>query len=80
MEQAHDATGLMTRHKRHRRRHAKPDEELPPIEKNKDIYYLLPGMARGARDRYVRNVFVSIAVGLAVSALLYYFFRFISGI
>jgi hypothetical protein len=45
-----------------------------------DFYYLLPGMGKGSRARYARNVKVSIAVGLLVSAglggLLYYMAQF----
>jgi hypothetical protein len=38
-------------------------------KKPKSFYYLLPGQGRGARKRYLRNLIVSIVVGLLVCAL-----------
>lgn len=38
--------------------------------KKEDLYYLLPGMARGARQKFLRNLKVSIVVGLIVAGLL----------
>jgi len=35
-----------------------------------DLYYLLPGMGRGARRRFRRNITVGILVGLLVSGLM----------
>jgi hypothetical protein len=39
-------------------------------KKGKDFYYLLPGMGRGARQRYWRNIRISIIVGILLSGLL----------
>jgi hypothetical protein len=38
-------------------------------KKPKGFYYLLPGQGRGARKRYLRNLIVSIVVGLLVCSL-----------
>jgi hypothetical protein len=42
--------------------------------KSKSFYYLLPGQGRGARKRFLRNMIVSIVVGLFVSGLLIWVF------
>jgi hypothetical protein len=39
-------------------------------KKERDLYYLLPGMARGARARFVRNLRISIIVGLLVGGII----------
>ncbi len=39
-------------------------------KKEKDLYYLLPGMARGARQKFLRNLKVSIVVGILVAGVL----------
>jgi len=41
-------------------------------KKGKDFYYLLPGMGRGARQRYWRNIRISIFVGVLISALMWW--------
>jgi hypothetical protein len=33
-----------------------------------NLYYLFPGMGRGARKRFVRNMVVAVLVGLLLSA------------
>jgi len=38
-------------------------------KKPKSFYYLLPGQGRGARKRYLRNMIVSIVVGVFAAAL-----------
>jgi hypothetical protein len=40
-----------------------------------NLYYLFPGMGRGARKRFLRNFFIAVFVGLLVSggwAVLWY--------
>ncbi|MGA3182661.1 MAG: hypothetical protein ABSF38_20235 [Verrucomicrobiota bacterium] len=39
-----------------------------------DLYYLLPGMGRGARRRFRRNITVGFLVGLLVSSLMAWLF------
>jgi hypothetical protein len=39
-------------------------------EEKRDLYYLLPGMARGARTRYLRNLKISLLVGGIISIIL----------
>jgi hypothetical protein len=41
-------------------------------KKGKDFYYLLPGMGRGARQRYWRNLKISVAVGILLSGLMWW--------
>jgi hypothetical protein len=48
------------------------------MAKNKkhDLYYLLPGMGKGAREKFVRHFKISILVGIlaaGVMALVFYF-------
>jgi Tfp pilus assembly protein PilN len=33
-----------------------------------NLYYLLPGMGKGARKRFIRNMIVAVLVGLLLSA------------
>jgi hypothetical protein len=44
--------------------------------KKDDLYYLLPGMAKGARIKFIRNLIIGFVVGLlvagALAAVLYY--------
>jgi hypothetical protein len=35
-----------------------------------NLYYLLPGMGRGARQRFWRNLLLGVVMGLLVSALM----------
>jgi len=44
---------------------------LKKERKNHDIYYLLPGMSRGARRRSRRNLLVGLGVGLFLSAIMW---------
>jgi hypothetical protein len=39
-----------------------------------NLYYLMPGMGRGARKRYWRNLFLGVFVGAAVSGLMWWLF------
>jgi hypothetical protein len=39
-------------------------------KKQPDLYYMLPGMSRGARARAIRNLKVSIIVGLLLSGII----------
>ncbi len=45
-------------------------------KKKENLYYLLPGMGRGARQKFFRNLKISILVGLlaagAVALLLHF--------
>jgi Tfp pilus assembly protein PilN len=43
-----------------------------------NLYYLMPGMGRGARKRFWRNMFLGIFVGLFVSALMWLLFSYTS--
>lgn len=38
--------------------------------KKEDLYYLLPGMGKGARQKFYRNLKVSIIVGLLAGGVL----------
>lgn len=38
----------------------------------------MPGMGRGARKRYWRNMFVGILVGLLISGLMWWLFSFLN--
>jgi hypothetical protein len=40
------------------------------------LYYLMPGMGRGARKRFWRNTFLGIFVGLVISGLMWWFFSY----
>ena len=53
---------------------AKKKEKDP----ERELYYLLPGMARGARARYLRNLKVSLVVGVMVSAVIAFVFYYLS--
>jgi len=39
-------------------------------KKKDDLYYLLPGMGRGARQKFYRNLTVGIIVGLLVAGVM----------
>jgi hypothetical protein len=39
--------------------------------KNHNLYYLMPGMGRGARERFWRNMAVAIVVGLLVALCMF---------
>jgi hypothetical protein len=39
-------------------------------KKGKDLYYLLPGQARGGRKRFVRDMIVGAVVGLITAGML----------
>jgi hypothetical protein len=39
-----------------------------------NLYYLLPGMGRGARKRFWRNMFLGVLVGVLVSLLMAWLF------
>jgi len=39
-----------------------------------NLYYLMPGMGRGARKRFWRNLFLGVLVGLLLSAAMVWFF------
>ena len=41
-------------------------------KKGKDFYYLLPGMGKGARQRYWRNLKISVVVGIILSGLMWW--------
>jgi hypothetical protein len=56
-------------HARRSRRRVDPDEAALP-KRSHDLYYLFPGMAQGSRKRFVRNLVLSIIIGLLVSAAL----------
>jgi hypothetical protein len=45
---------------------------------NHSVYYLLPGMSRGARRRARRNMFLGIGVGLFLSGLMWLVFYLLS--
>jgi hypothetical protein len=45
--------------------------------KPKSFYYLLPGQGRGARKRFLRNLIVSIVVGLVTAGILAWIFYLI---
>jgi hypothetical protein len=51
-------------------------EKKPVRKKEPDVYYLLPGMAKMARQRFFRNLKISVVVGilvaLVIAGLLYY--------
>ena len=39
-------------------------------KKKDDLYYLLPGMGRGARQKFYRNMTVGIVVGILAAGVL----------
>jgi Tfp pilus assembly protein PilN len=41
-----------------------------------NLYYLMPGMGRGARKRFWRNLFLGVLVGLLVSAGMWWLFSY----
>ena len=43
--------------------------QLQVGRKPKSFYYLLPGQGRGARKRYLRNLVVSVIIGLLSAGL-----------
>ena len=43
-----------------------------------NLYYLMPGMGRGARKRFWRNMVVGLLVGLLLSFLMWWLFSFIN--
>jgi Tfp pilus assembly protein PilN len=47
---------------------------IPKVHKHgkhkNNLYYLMPGMGRGARKRFWRNLFLGIFVGLLLSAAM----------
>jgi hypothetical protein len=45
--------------------------------KSKNFYYLFPGQGRGARKRFVRNLFVAVIVGSLAAGLLAWIFYLI---
>jgi len=42
-----------------------------------NLYYLLPGMGRGARKRFWRTLAVGVLVGVLAAGLMAWFFWFI---
>jgi hypothetical protein len=46
--------------------------------KNHNLYYLMPGMGRGARERFWRNMAVAILVGLMISGGMFAVFYFLN--
>jgi hypothetical protein len=42
--------------------------------KHHDLYYLLPGMGRGARARSRRNILLGVGVGLFLSGIMWLVF------
>jgi hypothetical protein len=38
--------------------------------KGKDLYYLFPGQGRGARKRFVRNLFIGFVVGSLAAGMI----------
>jgi hypothetical protein len=43
-----------------------------------NLYYLLPGMGRGARLRFWRNLAVGVLAGVVVSGLMWWLFWFMN--
>jgi Tfp pilus assembly protein PilN len=43
-----------------------------------NLYYLMPGMGRGARKRFWRNMVFSVLVGLFISGLMVVLFSFLN--
>ncbi len=41
-----------------------------------NLYYLLPGMGRGSRQRFWRNMAIGVLVGLLMAGLMAWFFWF----
>jgi hypothetical protein len=39
-----------------------------------NLYYLMPGMGRGGRKRFWRNIILAVFVGLLLSAAMFWFF------
>jgi Tfp pilus assembly protein PilN len=44
-----------------------------------NLYYLMPGMGRGARKRFWRNMVIGVLVGLVISGLMWWLFYFLNG-
>ncbi len=59
----------MPKTKRRRRRNENADPAALP-KRSHDLYYLFPGMAHGARRRFVRNLVWSLVVGVFVAVVL----------
>jgi hypothetical protein len=43
-----------------------------------NLYYLMPGMGRGARKRFWRNLAIGLLVGLALSGLMWWLFSYLN--
>ena len=43
-----------------------------------NLYYLLPGMGRGARQRFWRNMGLGIVMGLVLSGLMWWLFYYLN--
>ena len=43
-----------------------------------NLYYLLPGMGRGARKRFWRNMIIGVLMGVVVSGLMVGLFIFLN--
>ena len=43
-----------------------------------NLYYLLPGMGRGARKRFWRNMALGVLMGVLVSGLMVWLFYFLN--
>jgi hypothetical protein len=41
-----------------------------------NLYYLMPGMGRGARKRFWRNLFLGVLAGLVISAAMWWLFSY----
>jgi hypothetical protein len=56
-------------HAKRSRRRVDTDEAALP-KRSHDLYYLFPGMARGSRKRFVRNLIWATIIGVIASAML----------
>lgn len=43
-----------------------------------NLYYLMPGMGRGARKRFWRNMVLGVLMGLLLSALMWWLFSYLN--